>query len=223
MIPPEPSYALWKETLPVAGKFRFHCPGDDGVGVGVGWVGDVDDGVGDGDGDGDGVGVGDVDDGGDVEDTHLRERLMLWGERLGQSRLASQINFNKHHITTRLVVMMTILMINVKAMVSFKKTSPPPPPYDKDANYDYGNDFDYDHYDNDYDYHCNDYDYDYNYDYHDLLFPPPPPVVLPPIQVDAPGNDLSLYHDQYVSLMMTMMMLNMTMMMMMTELMILPN
>ena len=93
--------------------------------------------------------------------------------------------------------MMTILMINVKAMVSFKKTSPPPPPYDKDANYDYGNDFDYDHYDNDYDYHCNDYDYDYNYDYHDLLFPPPP-VVLPPIQVDAPGNDLSLYHDQYV-------------------------
>ena len=71
LIPPEPSYALWKETLPVAGKFRFHCPGDDGVGVGVGWVGDVDDGVGDGDGDGDGVGVGDVDDGCDVEDTHL--------------------------------------------------------------------------------------------------------------------------------------------------------
>ena len=84
--------------------------------------------------------------------------------------------------------MMTILMIIVKAMANFKKPSPPPP-YDKDANYDYGND--YDHYDND-------YDYDYNYDYPDLLFPPPPPVVLPPIQVDAPGNDLSLYHDQYV-------------------------
>ena len=59
MIPPEPSYALWKETLPVAGKFRFHGPGDDGDGVGVG------------DGDGDGVVVGDVDDGCDVEDTHL--------------------------------------------------------------------------------------------------------------------------------------------------------
>ena len=73
--------------------------------------------------------------------------------------------------------MMTILMIIVKAMVNYQKPFPPPP-------YDY-------------DYHDNGYDYDYNYDYHDLLFPPPP-VVLPPIQVDAPGNDLSLYHDQYV-------------------------
>ena len=71
LIPPEPSYALWIETLPVAGNFRFHGPGDDGDGVGVGVGVDVGVGVGVGVGVDVGVGVGDVDDGCDVEDTHL--------------------------------------------------------------------------------------------------------------------------------------------------------